>query len=190
MKNNILKLAACLLVVFAACTDPEKDPFQLDKLGKGDILALRGSSFDNLFDGAFRGAVDSFNIATVDLATETFVFDVEYLSDEPGSLSEAKVYAKATETGARSLVATVPGSQFSIKNGEKNATGTVSIKLADMLSAIGKTVADFPQFSYIFVETDITLSNGTVVPATSVVNSSLFESAIFYPAHNLRYIAR
>jgi hypothetical protein len=190
MKNNILKLAACLLVVFGACTDPEKDPFQFDKLGKGDILALRGSSFDNLFDSAFRGAIDSFNIATVDPNIETFVFDVEYLSDEPSSLSEVKVYARPTQKGARSLVATVPGSQISIKSGDKNATGTVSIRLADILNAMSKTVADFPQFSYIYIESDITLNNGTVVPASSVVNTSLFESAIFYPAHNLRYIAR
>ncbi len=176
------------IALFAsACTDSAKDPLQFAKIEKGSILALRGAAFENLSDATYRGANDRF-IRTGDPATENFDFDVEYLSDTPDNLSEVQVYVRESATGARQRVTTVPASAFTAAAGE-NRKASVKVSLPSILTALNKSATDFAKDSYIYVETDILLTDGTVVKAADVVNSGLFSSAIFFPAHNMLYIA-
>lgn len=184
MKNFAFLLAGLFLFA-AACTDPEKDPFQLEKIKKASIIALRGTAFDNLQDISFRGSIAKLSKAG-DPAAQTVEFEADFLSDDVNSLSEVQVYAKATETGARTKIGTIAGSAFAVPAGEINRRGKFSVSLSTVLTAIGKNLGDFNTNDYIFLECDLTLTDGSTVPASSIVNLSLFESAIFYPAHNLR----
>lgn len=186
MKYTFLLLLG-LLAFATSCEDPELDPLQFDKIKQGSIIALRGAAVNNLNDRTFLGAVDRVS-KTADPAAETFTFDADYLSADPSSLARVKIYARATQTGPRVQVATVEGSAFTIKDGSTYPRASISIPLTTILSALGVTLADLQPNQYLFIESDLELTDGSTVLASSVVNSSLFESAQFYPAHDLRLL--
>jgi hypothetical protein len=188
MKNNLLIFIVGVVVLMSACTDPELDPIRIQDLTKGSIIALRGSAVDNLNDASFKGSVDRFSIAG-GAAGENFEFDADFLSDDITSLQSVTVFARATQTGTRAQVFTLDGGAFAAVDGSNYPRGSFSIPLSTILTAIGKNIGDFAVNDYIFIECDLTLKDGTSIPASAVVNSSLYESATFYPAHNLRYIA-
>ncbi|HMQ46476.1 MAG TPA: hypothetical protein PKA00_02690 [Saprospiraceae bacterium] len=188
MKIKIWMSLIGLLVLMGSCADSELDPLRFDDITKGSIITLRGAAVDNLNNRDFLGAVDSFSVSGNN-PDVNFEFESDFLSDDISSLQEVRVYALAEQGGARSQVATKAGSEFSVPSGEKYPRSSFSIPLSTILTAIGKDLADFSPGNYIFIECDITLTDGTEVPASAVVNSSLFESSLFYPAHNLRYIA-
>ncbi len=187
MKNIAMLLFGLLCFCFA-CTDSELDPLQIDKLTKGSIIALRGTAVDNLNDISYRGSVDKFSLSG-DPSTEKFEFEAAFLSDDLNSLSQVDVYARQTETGPRVRVTTVPGSAFVIPSDDKYPQAAFSIPLNDILSGLGIGLGDLAVNDYLFIECDLTLTDGTIVPASAIVNSSLFESEHFYPAHSLRYLA-
>lgn len=183
-------LSLLFIVLAPACTDPELDPFQLDKLKKASIIALRGDAAANLEDISFRGAVDKFSLSG-DPATENFEFDAAFLSDDLNSLSQVEIYARRTETSNRVRIKTVPGSAFAIRTNidRKYPSASISIPLTEILSALTISLADISSGEYLFIESDLNLTDGTQVSARDIVNNSLFESDIFYPAHKLRYLA-
>lgn len=193
MKNLSIFFFGMLLLA-TACTDPEKDPLQFDKLKEGSLIALRGQAVTNLGTISFRGSVDKF-VSTADPATENFEFDADYLSNDVTNLQEVEIYAKATEAGSRVRIATKSGADFKAVTGSTYPRASFSIPMTEILSKIGKSIGDFSSTDtdytndYIFIECDLTLKDGSKVLAADIVNSSLFESAIFYPAHNLRYLA-
>lgn len=187
MKNNLLLLLGIVLFA-AACSDPEKDPFQLEKIKKGSLISLRGQAVNNLNNLAFLGAVDSFSISNNNTDTN-FDFAADYISEDVNSLAEVQIFARATEDGPRQRVTNVPGSAFTSVADSKYPRATISVPLADILNAISKTAGDFSKGNYIYIECDLTLKDGSTIPASSIVNSSLFETGFFYPAHNLLYIA-
>ncbi len=186
--KNIFFLALGVLF-FAACSDPDKDPLQFEKITKGSLIALRGSAFDNLSKLPFRGAVDSFSISNPDLADNTFEFQADFLSDDLSSLSKVEVYASATDGGTRARVLTKDGADFQPVSGSKYPRATFSITTNDILAALSLNRADIAPYSYLYIECDITLKDGTVIPASAFSNGNLYESSIFYPAHKLRYLA-
>ncbi|MFN4255193.1 MAG: hypothetical protein ACK4Q5_09330 [Saprospiraceae bacterium] len=185
--KNFAFLIAGLFLFASACTDPEKDPLQFEKITKGSIIALRGTAVDNLNQTSFRGSIAKFS-KSGDISTQAVKFDADFLSDDLGSLSEVRVYAKATDTGVRTQLGTMPGSAFSIPAGENYPRASFSYDASAVLSALNLDLAALPTNSYLFIECDLTLTNGTIVPSSAIVNSSLFESALFYPAHNLRIL--
>ncbi len=191
MKKLLFILLAGLFI--ASCEDPEKDPLQFDKIKKGSLLALRGQAFDNLFDEAFLGGVDIVS-KTADVSKETFEFEADFLSEDQGSISSVDVFAKYKSSGTRSKVATIPGSAFVAPTGAVYKRGKITIPLTEILKATGKNFADLPAtdfdngvISNFIIESDINLADGTLVPSSAIVNSSLYESAQFYPAHSLSY---
>ncbi|MCB0551879.1 MAG: hypothetical protein KDD19_30215 [Phaeodactylibacter sp.] len=174
------------LFLLTACEDTSLDPFKLADITKASIIALRGEAVDNLNDRTYLGSVDRFS-KSGDLNAESFSFDADFLSDDLNSLVQVDIYARVSESDPRKPLATVSGSEFKTGSG-RYPRASISIPLTTILSTLGVNAADLPTNSYLFIESDLTLTDGTVVPASAIVNSSLFESAIFYPAHNLRYL--
>jgi hypothetical protein len=186
MKQLSIFFAICL--AFAACTDPDKDPLQIADLTKGSTLALRGQSFANTQNPKLFGACDTFKRSNPTI--ESFDFECDFLSEDQESLSRVIVYAAAANGGARVQVGEVPASSFAIPAGRRYKRGSVSIPLTTILSALGKSATDFATDSYIYMESDLELTGGVLVPASAIANSSLTESAQFFPAHKLLFIAR
>ena len=191
MKSTINKLSLFIgIACLAACADDSLDPFRLKEQTKGSILALRGDSFDALNND---GCSNSFFYNKI-VGDETFVMDVEYLSEDPKSLQEIQVYAHFQRPDpvnagqftidTRAKVATFPGSTLTA-TGTGNPTGVLSIQLSAILTAAGNpTIEDGDLLN---IESDLLLTNGSVVFSTSVVNSGLYQSGIFYPAQTLLY---
>jgi len=191
MKSTINKLSLFIgIACLAACADDSLDPFRLKEQTKGSILALRGDSFDALND---NGCSNTFFQNKI-VGNETFVMDVEYLSEDPTSLQEIQVYAHYQKpdpnnageflVDTRAKVATFPGSSLT-STGGANPTGSLSIQLSAILTGVGNpTVEDDDLLN---IESDLLLTNGTIVFSTSVVNSGLYQSGIFYPAQTLLY---
>jgi hypothetical protein len=189
--KNIIMVGLCLLVMFSACTDKTLDPLQFDQIKSGAIIALRGTAADNLdpanpISRKLKGAIDSFSISKA--ATEKFVFDVEFLSTNSSNLKSIEVYAKTDKIG-RKKVTSIDGATLSVKTGSINPQGTVSIPITAILTALGAKKSDFAVGDFINIQCDLLLKDGGTVLSSSVVNSSLFESTIFFPAHDLLYIA-
>lgn len=184
MKNITLLLFGFLCFAFG-CTDEELDPFQLDSITKGSIITLRGTAVDNLNDISFKGSIAKFSLSG-DPAAQSITYDAAYISEDLSSLSQVEIYVRETETGPRVRLTTVPGSAFAITPDDKYPLATFSFKLSDILAALNITLADLAVNDYLFVESDLTLTDGTIVPSSAIVNSSLSESAHFYPAHKLR----
>ncbi len=183
MKNIIKKIAIpafCLLTF--ACADESLDPVRFNDLEKGSILALRGAAFESLNETGCSNLFDKNNIT----GTEVFSFDADFLSEDPSSLQEVKVYARI-RTGTRVELKTVPASAFSVPDGERYPRGNVSIPLSEILTSLNVTNPQDLGLFDIVIESDIYLTNGSVVGAASIVNSGLFESGIFYPAQRLNY---
>lgn len=184
MKKYLLMLLAGVGLFLSACEDAELDPLQFDKIVKGSMIALRGDALDNLGDRSFLGSIDKFSKAS-DPAAEKFEFEADFLSDDINSLDKVEIYARATDGGTRALVATVSGSSFAVPTGATYPRASISIKYSDILSALKIGVGDLTAGSYLYTEADLKLKDGRTVLASSIVNSSLFESAHFYPAHSL-----
>lgn len=191
MKHIPMIMLGLLLFSLTACTDEELDPIQIAKLKKASILTLRGSAYTNLvtYPLVFRGAVDTFNV-NLPTAGESFEFSADFQSEDPNSLSQVDVYARGTETGPRVRVATVASSAFSVPSGGKYPQAAISIALDEILSKTNTSIGSITPGQYLYVECDVTLTDGSIVPASAIVNGSLFESQIFYPAHNLLYLAK
>lgn len=187
MKNLIILLLGTVLFA-AACSDPEKDPLQFDKITKGSLISLRGQAVENLNELSYVGAVDSFSVSK-DNSAEKFEFQADFIAEDPTTLSEVQVFAKATETGSRQRVGVVSGSSFVDVPDSKYPRGTFSFDCNAILAALSKSASDFAVGSYIYIECDLVLTDGSVIPSSSIVNSSLFETGYFYPAHNLLYRA-
>lgn len=175
------------LLGLTACTDPSLDPLQIADLKKASIIALRGTALDNLFDRDFRGASDRVS-KTADPATESYSFDADFLSDDITSIAKVDIFARKSAADARVPVATVPGSDFKPVTGAVYPRASINIPLPTILSALGVTLSSLEVNQYLYIECDLTLTTGEVVAASSIVNSSLFESDAFYPAHNLLYL--
>jgi hypothetical protein len=187
MKNYLFLLAALMMMVVVGCKlqDDALDPLQFNKLKKGSMLALRGAAFDNAND---YGAADKFSIAKP-AADESLDFDADYLSDDINSLATVEVYARFKKL-ARVKVATVQGSIFTLKNPKSDfPTGSFKIPLATILSALKLTLKDIADEDVIIVESDLILKDGSTIPASAIVNSSVFEVAQFFPAQVVRYLA-
>mgnify|MGYP003861696581 CR=1 FL=1 len=188
--KNFLMIALGLFVFAAACTDPDKDTFQFDKIKKGSLIALRGDAVEIINDAANRGAMDTFNISGV-AADYSLDFDADFLAEDINSLSEVQIYASLTENTGRVRIGTVAGSAFTLAAGDGTyPRATVKIPFMDILTALGKPIGDFTVNQYIFIECDLTLTDGSTVPASSFTNLSLFESTLFFPAHKMRMIAK
>jgi hypothetical protein len=191
MKSTINKLSLFIgIACLAACADDSLDPFRLKEQTKGSILALRGDSFDALND---NGCSNSFFRNDI-VGDEAFVMDVEYLSEDPTSLQEIQVYAHYQKpdpdhagqflADTRAKVTTFPGSALT-STGGANPTGVLSVQLAAILTAVGNPTVE--EGDLLNIESDLLLTNGSVVFSTSVVNSGLYQSGIFYPAQTLLY---
>jgi hypothetical protein len=189
MKNILFLLLGMVFLGLAACADSDKDPLQFDKITKGAIITLRGQAFDNLSEAAFRGAVDSFSLSK-DPAGETFQFDTDFLAEDEGSLSKVEIFASRTADGTRAAIATVNGTEFRTVPESNYPRASISIPLTTILTALNITLADLTPNSYLYISCDITLKDGTLVGASAISNGNLFESGLFYPAHNMRYIAK
>ncbi len=187
MKPYSIILFWGILVSLASCEDPNSDPFQFKNAKQGALIALRGQAYENLNEGDFLGAVDSFSVSQP-ITNETFDFDAEYISKTVDNLSKIEVYAKFKQE-ERVKVATVEGNTFQIEQGGRYPNGKITVPLSDILTAIGKQVKDLQPEDMIRIESDLVLSDGSIVPASSIVNSSLSESAFFFPAHSLLYKA-
>ncbi|MFN0176049.1 MAG: hypothetical protein ACKVU0_15470 [Saprospiraceae bacterium] len=186
--KNISIFIFGLFVFAAACTDPDLDPLQFDKIKKGSLITLRSTAIVN--DPANRGAMDTFSISG-NVADYSLDFDTDYLSDDINSLSEVQIYASLTDGAGRVRVGTVPGSAFSLAAGTGTyPRATVNIPMSDILSPLGKNMSDFVVNQYIFIECDLTLNDGSTVPASAFTNLSLYESILFLPAHKMRMIAK
>jgi hypothetical protein len=187
--NKIIMIVSFGLIL--ACADDSLDPIQRDSISKGSILTLRGDAFGNLLS---TGCSNKF-FKNKMISEDAFTFDVEFLSENPTTLGEVQVYGQRkmidpaneekTIPGPRVLLTTVQGSAFSIPSDGKYPQGKISIPLSEIITKLA--IADVLQLSSIAIESDITLKDGTKIPASSVVNSGLSESAIFFPAHNLTY---
>ncbi|MBK8700355.1 MAG: hypothetical protein IPN29_12830 [Saprospiraceae bacterium] len=188
---NIILLASVLI---SACTDPELDPLQRDKLKSGSTLALRGQSVTNLSSEDFATGVDTFNLLA-DNSNKTFSFTCDFVSENISDLQSVDVFVVAK--GTRTKVLNVPASAFVKAEGTNFNRATITIPHKTLFDAAGGDICAFKPsdvvsgtISYIDIENDINLSDGTIVPASAIVNSSLFESTAFYPAHKLRYVAK
>ena len=185
-KNSLFILVAGLVVFFSACTDPDKDPLLINQIKKGSLIALRGAAYTNLNNTKYLGSIDSFSRSGV-TANETFTFDADFISEDINSLSSVDVYANL-EGQARVKVTTVQGSVFAVPTGGKYPRGSFSIPLNSILTAINRTAPSLDAGSYISVTCDLNLKDGSKILASSIVNSSLYETSFFYPAHNLLYL--
>ncbi len=195
MKYKIFSIYIIGILFFSSCTDPELDPLQFDNIKKASILGLRGQSFDNLFEDAYASGVDTFSILG-DNSARKFTFTVDFVSENQSSLSSVDVFVK-TKSGTRAKILNVPASEFKPADGTNFNRATVSIPFPTIFTASGFAICDFKPsngpdgvYSYISIENDINLSDGSIVPASAIVNTSLSESTILYPGHNLRYIAK
>ncbi|MCB0494280.1 MAG: hypothetical protein KDC93_17900 [Cyclobacteriaceae bacterium] len=187
MKKYINKLTIMLLLgVTLACVDESKDPIKFDKISKGILLALRGEAQNNLND---TGCTNSFYKNNI-IGDEVFTFDADFLSEDQEVLQEVQVYA-ALSGGTRVQVATVPASAFTFPTGSTTKRGTISVDLSTILNALGLDAVSAANLKNqdIKISSDILLTDGSKVLASAATNSSLFESVIFQPAHNLTYCA-
>jgi hypothetical protein len=188
--KNILILMLVIAAFLTACTDPDLDPLQLDNVTKGAHLALRGKAYDNLGADAFVAGVDTVS-KSKGIAGQKFSVDAEFIAEDISSLSKVEVFASAEEGKQGGRVGEVAGSAFAVKSGGKYPYGTIAFSMEDVFKAAGKPLAEYKSgpptaYGYVFITMDLTLTDGRKVKASSIVNSSLYESDLFYPAHNIR----
>ncbi len=169
-----------------ACADESLDPFRLKDIQKGSMLALRSNS------GAATGLNPDQNFFFRDLVAgdEKFSYVADFISEDQDLLSSIEIYARIT-TGPRFLVTSIPGTGFVTPSGKKSRQGKVEVSLSSILTALGMSVADAAALKRadIIIESDLTLTDGTVVPSNSLVNSGLTSASAFFPAHTLNYYA-
>ncbi len=185
MKKYII-LGLLTLVGLSSCQDPELDPLQFENTKQGVLIALRGKAYDYRLKGSVVGEIDSFSISKPE--NEVLEFDAEYISKDVSNLSKIEIYARFKQEN-RVKLTTVEGSTFKVASGKRYPYGTIALPLTTILKALGKTPSSFVRKDVIRIESDLVLTDGSVIPASSIVNSSLYEAAHFYPAHSLLYMA-
>ncbi|MDZ7878151.1 MAG: hypothetical protein U5L45_10800 [Saprospiraceae bacterium] len=188
MKNKFLALIAGVAILFTSCADPDLDPLKVADIKKSSLIALRGKAVTNLNNTAFAGAIDSIS-KSANLTAKNIEFEADFISEDINGLATVEVFANLDgKTGVK--VATVQGSAFAVPSGGKYARGKISVPMSAILTAIAKPAASLEVDSYITLTSDITLKDGTKVNASQIVNSSLFETAFFYPAHKVFCLVR
>lgn len=191
---------AVLGMTFSCQQDTTLDPFQLDKVKKGTLLALRGDYYYSL---DFNGCALWISAADISANnTDKFSFEAEYLAADPNSLSSCDIYAikiNPDNSRTRVKIATVPASQFILdKTKYERPYVDISIPQNTILNAIGITNYDatdtntlLTTYQYgVRIETDLNLKDGSTAPASAVVAAGLFQSDQFYPAQKLTYCVR
>lgn len=191
-----------LLVFFAAilsCSDDALDPLKTKEVKKGTVLALRGTQLDNIYFIGKPGAEFYPGVITGD---ETFDFDAEYLAEDVSTLESFDVYAiKKIQNGGdisteRVHLVNVPFSSFKTTSEYSRPWVSVSLKLTDVLAAIGLSDYSDPDVidelltlyqPGIALESDLNLTDGSKVMADQIVATGLFNSDQFYPAQKLTY---
>lgn len=194
MKTKISAVIVLFSILAISCQDDNLDPLQIKKIQKGKLLALRGQQLENIYFDGVPGAEVFPSIAT---SADKFVFDAEYLSDNPNSLQSCDVFILKSD-GTRVLWKNVPFSEFKKDNTYPNPWVTISIPFSDILNRLGLPTT-FPlsagtintlQSAYgsgINIETDLNLTDGTKALAANVVADGLFQSDQFFPAQKLVY---
>ncbi len=182
--NRIIILTVFVLAL--ACKDDSLDPFRLNELKKGSLLALRGNDGSagslnpdqNFF---FRDAIQT---------GDTFSYVADFVSEDQSLLAGVAVFARIA-TGARQPVATIDGSVFVAPEPGKPRQGKVSVSLTAIMNALGLNAAAVANLKRtdIIIESDITLTDGSTVPADAIINTGLFAASAFFPAHALNYYA-
>ncbi|MEQ1587015.1 MAG: hypothetical protein ABL895_14105 [Cyclobacteriaceae bacterium] len=197
MKKSYILFLIALLAIGISCRDESLDPLNFEKVKKGSILALRGTQLDNIYNKGKAGAEVFPKIAT---GTEKFVFDGEFLAEDPSTLASVDVYAikGSGASTTRELLTNVPFSQFKTDDTYPLPWVTISIDFSFILSKIGlentfplsQATINTLLTTYrggINIECDLNLTDGTKVLAADIVSQGLFGSNQFYPAMRLNY---
>lgn len=191
MKRIMNKISILAILALAlACKDESLDPFRFTELKKGSLLALRG-------DDGTAGSLDpdqNFFFRDNITGNETFSYIADFISEDQTLLSGVQVYGKLAISnepqGARKLIKTVPGSAFVSPSANAPRQGTVTITLDEILTTMGLDAEpDTISRTNLIIESDIELTDGTIVPSSAIVNSGLFAANAFFPAHKLNYYA-
>ena len=190
MKNKWIYFLLIIGLLFTlSCKDEELDPILIHKIEKGSLLALRKDAVENY------PCVSKFDKAKFD-ASDKMTFESDFLSGDLTSLKTVFVFAKLVKSGddedkvRRSQVKTVDGGNWTIPSGGKFPRGTIEVGLMEIFGALelhADTIASITTKDRIYIELDIELQDGTMIPQSSVVNSGLYESTQFFPAHELFY---
>jgi hypothetical protein len=186
MKIKILAMAAMVSTIIS-CTDEALDPLQFDKIQKGSYLALRGAPFERLNNTGCANEFDRLAPAG------NFEIEADFLSEEPESLDELRVYVVWRDRdGLDSLtreLGTVSGDIFAVPDGGRYRRGSFSYTTAAVLTALGNPDPLDIDLVDLEVRIDLSLKDGRTVSANSIVNGGIFESAQFYPAHRVLFCA-
>ena len=167
---------------------------QLAKIKKGTILALRGTQLDNIY---FEGIPGAEFFPRIMNGTEKFEFDAEYLAEDVNTLESFDIYVIKKVTGGTERVhlKNVPASEFKTTSDYIRPWVSVSLNLTDIVEALGldfdapstvTTLLTTYKFG-INLESDLNLTDGTIIPAAEIVAAGLFQSDQFYPAQILTY---
>lgn len=193
MKKIYSLIIVALFLTVASCTDESLDPLNFTSVKKGTLLALRGDFLQNIYVKGIPGA--QFVPGLTD-GTERFVFDAEFLSEEPTNLSSIDVFV-VDKDGQRHALTSIDASGFTITDGERPRV-TVDIPLSQILPELGYDatfpIADdvsadmFKNYKAgIVIVTDLNLADGTKVTPGDLVAAGLYQSNQFYPAQSLVY---
>lgn len=181
------------LFLFTGCeSDESLDPMQINTVSKGSYLILRGDTFDFLLDNGYAGDLTA---ETID--SENLVFTADFLAADINTLGSVEVFARYRNQ-TRVSVGKFEGSKWVVGKDSKYPRATVSIPGATVLSKLNLTKAALAETvvknleegapTFINLEVDIVLKDGTLVPAEAIVNDGLFASLTFFPAHSLQYL--
>jgi len=195
MKKLIYSLLfmASAAVVFS-CEDEELDPMQIAKIKKGTILALRGTQLDNIY---FEGIPGAEFFPRIMNGTEKFEFDAEFLAEDVTTLESFDIYVIKKVGGGteRVFLKNVSGSEFKQTDDYLRPWVSVSLNLTDILDGLGLDINDPATVNTLLttykfginIESDLNLTDGTIIPAAEIVAAGLFQSDQFYPAQILTY---
>jgi hypothetical protein len=204
MRKNIVKLIYMSIFAgvfaFASCeADPALDPIQRASIKKASILGLKGVSYTNAratvgqpgYCKRCVGGVDTFNLLTVKDDTQLTLVS-EFISENFSDLQSVDMYA--VNNKVRTKIANVPASAFVETTGTNFRRATIKLPFKTLLAS--RNICDFipsdtitGESSGIDVESDINLSDGTVVKSSQVVNTGLYNAAAFYPSSKIRFTA-
>jgi hypothetical protein len=195
MKRIYRVLILLFVAALLSCADDNLDPLKTKQVKKGTVLALRGTQLDNIYNKLIPGAEFYPGVITGD---ETFDFDAEYLAEDPTTLESFDIYVLKQTAGGTERVhmLNVPFSQFKTTSDYMRPWVSVSIKLTDILAAVGIDDYDDPDAieallsDYqpgINLESDLHLTDGSTVSSAEIVAVGLFNSDQFYPAQKLTY---
>jgi hypothetical protein len=194
--KGILILAAMFVAV--SCAKDELDPLRFNTIGKGTILALRGTQLTNIYSQGKPGAEFYPRIIS---GNEKYEFEAELLSTDPDILESMEVFAIKRTPGTsgvtleRRSLGVIPASDFVKDDRFVGPWVSVSFDLTEILEAIDLDYtipADVDKMlttykTGVSIETDLTLKDGTKILASEIVAAGLFASNQFYPAQRLNY---